>query len=559
MEKQNDSIVFRRELCHSIEMADTFRAYETLERLGVLSPADDVEMYHGEMLAEGSKKEDGYILRIDPLYEYEPEYRYKNFCCLRQAFFCTDSPEMAQKIVARRWGQVSDSRLKVWQIIPSERDMYIVDLEKDVYELDKDKSKEYDKAISTLMPPLLFDFSEREVAHDYTDALNNIIAEEKSGYISRDSINKLVERFGEEAADTIQAIAARANSWLLTRFHLPMSVGRFTDSESKIDTIKDNGRECLIDNEYIGFLLSHMRIIGGKQSQRMGYGPKQLCYDEVILFDLDHIASVEEEEQERANTTREFGRIAAKLSCEDNCETSNIYQLIKSNPYIGAHELIEEASKTLGYEELYEKSVGVWERFSLKEHTKTVMHLADKNYLDRLPYELIPITKLAILVHDIGKPICVEENGNKNAQKEYNLHYAKDFLEKNNVDSKTIDLIISLIGDGQDLVHDLVVNGNESADDEILKLGRHAMVKYFGDNKKATEDDARAYEYICHIIQICDGAAYTSMGITQSDEYHVAHRNHDTFGRSFHPNRGIGGTRPIRLAPECWNEAARTV
>lgn len=84
--------------------------------------------------------------------------------------------------------------------------------------------------------------------------------------------------------------------------------------------------------------------------------------------------------------------------------------------------LLEFIKEDLGYKDIFSKSVGVKEGFTLEEHTITVMdNFEDFNLKDMLPaceLNLLPLIRFSLGVHDIGKPEAVE-NGDKNLQHKY--------------------------------------------------------------------------------------------------------------------------------------------
>ena len=105
------------------------------------------------------------------------------------------------------------------------------------------------------------------------------------------------------------------------------------------------------------------------------------------------------------------------------------------------------AEKTPGYREIFEADAGNWEGYKLAEHTETVLRLFDDNYADKMPAATLPIMRMALLVHDVGKPVAVK-NHEKEHQAAYNQVYAEDFMRKNGVDEKNQKLILAMIGEG---------------------------------------------------------------------------------------------------------------
>ncbi len=73
--------------------------------------------------------------------------------------------------------------------------------------------------------------------------------------------------------------------------------------------------------------------------------------------------------------------------------------------------------------------LGELERFTLGEHTETVLRMFDETFADVLPAKLLPVMRLIILTHDLGKPEAVR-HGKKNDQKEFNLKEGGGFFNE---------------------------------------------------------------------------------------------------------------------------------
>ena len=104
---------------------------------------------------------------------------------------------------------------------------------------------------------------------------------------------------------------------------------------------------------------------------------------------------------------------------------SELLRILGSNLYIKPREIIELAKQTQGFRDVFESDAGNWEGFKLSEHTETVLRLFDDNYADIMPASTLPIIRLALLVHDIGKPEAIKM-GDKANQKQYNNQQNKN-------------------------------------------------------------------------------------------------------------------------------------
>ncbi|MBP7857780.1 hypothetical protein KA016_01835, partial [Candidatus Saccharibacteria bacterium] len=158
------------------------------------------------------------------------------------------------------------------------------------------------------------------------------------------------------------------------------------------------------------------------------------------------------------------------------------------------------------------------------------------------PVEFLAPMRLAILSHDVGKPIAAA-NGEKHLQKKYNVLQADDFLTKVGVDERLKGILLAVVGEGADLAYKIDVRGaGDAAEAELETLARNTLSK-FGTGDKIDGQIAGFVE-MCKMLQLCDGGAYTSMATTRVEG--GLYRNYPSFNRSFAPPVGLG-KRDIRL------------
>ena len=170
-----------------------------------------------------------------------------------------------------------------------------------------------------------------------------------------------------------------------------------------------------------------------------------------------------------------------------------------------------------------------------------MLRLFDDNYVDYVPASVIPITRLALLVHDIGKPEAAKM-GDKINQKQYNVKFAKEFMELNNVDGATSELILSMIGEGLELTSELIMNrGNVVTKWKIMNFCEEIAKKYLG-TEQVDQDTVTGFRKILEVMQTCDSAAYTTMAITRASNG-VKYRNYGSFNSSFQGYKGLTGKR----------------
>lgn len=169
----------------------------------------------------------------------------------------------------------------------------------------------------------------------------------------------------------------------------------------------------------------------------------------------------------------------------------------------------------------------------------------DESYADKMPVELLAPMRLAILAHDVGKPIAAAE-GAKHRQKDYNVAQAVDFLTKLGIDERRKALLVAVIGDGDELAFQIDVRkAGEPAETAMRELAVKTL-QDFNHTSEVTDAQIESFTEMCRMLQICDGGAYTSMAITRSTIGRGRYRNAPSFNGSFAQPLGFG-KRTIRL------------
>ena len=144
----------------------------------------------------------------------------------------------------------------------------------------------------------------------------------------------------------------------------------------------------------------------------------------------------------------------------------------------------------------------------------------------------------------LGKPFA-SARGEKRYQKEYNLAQASDFFNKLGVSERLKNLLLAVIGDGEELAYQTeVIKAGEDAETNMQELATSVMQQFYS-SELVTDEQTKGFIEMCRILQICDGGAYTSMAVTRRDGIGYF-RNAPSFNISFVQPGGFG-RRSLRL------------
>jgi len=165
------------------------------------------------------------------------------------------------------------------------------------------------------------------------------------------------------------------------------------------------------------------------------------------------------------------------------------------------------------FKKLFELDAGVWEKFTIGEHTETVLTLLDKSY-NELPQQLVPFVKFAFVLHDIGKGVAVQ-NGDKNKQKEFTKEVCKEIFDELQIENKYYDLFMDIICGSQNYTSKYYVSKDVEAIRQLNNFCDKSLTKFLG--RTPTQNEIRGMSRIARILQNCDSGAYTRFAVTRAE------------------------------------------
>ena len=145
--------------------------------------------------------------------------------------------------------------------------------------------------------------------------------------------------------------------------------------------------------------------------------------------------------------------------------------LLNHNLHASPEAIVETARQVAGFDQVFAASTGVWEGYTLAEHTETVLRNYAQSFAETLPASAQNIVKLALLTHDIGKPATLAQ-GTRDKRIEHadNLAYSRRFLKQIGVDDRGIAYIHGLFDATQDYAQ-AYLSGDQEAFNTVRDRG----------------------------------------------------------------------------------------
>jgi hypothetical protein len=446
------------------------------------------------------------------------------------------------------WKQVAENfRVEVHNIASADPDATVLDFGFDSAKLGDEEKVRYEHALKALLIPITegspVGFEHRDVIKPFAEVINRL----RKSFLTTEDVATIVAESGIDAA-TADLLAGAYNARQIAAIKPSYLVSQLIKNRHNIisDTLDVNGekQEIPLNLEYVERYLRLAHIVGVKQSISSATLGRDIT--SVSFFDLERTKTVETHEAERRATWQKLGGVATALSELLPAEAMPRDQLhaLLQDAHAKPEKLVAAAKSVEGFGDIFDADAGNWEGFTLGEHTETVLRNFDENFADKIPVEFLAPMRLAIISHDVGKPVAAA-NGEKHLQKKYNALQADDFLTKAGVDERLKGILLAVIGEGADLAYKIDIRGaGDAAVAELESLARDTLSK-FGSGVNIDGQIAGFVE-MCKMIQICDGGAYTSMAITNRRDGRGKHRNAPSFNSSFAKPVGLG-KRDIRL------------
>ncbi len=550
----------RSEFFREQEDPRKIEAIERLESIGVFVPMSSLELYHGRD-PNGDKEEWSVKTDFSNAGNNTGNQNVNKINALNTGDFNTARDFATERIVQKfhePWeeGAKEDRRrirsgeipIEVHRIISSDPNAIIIDLNK--------ASKEREnitKSIAPLLPAVLeaspVDFEYRETLPLLLRTLKEDFNITNKSFIGKEEIPQILQRLKERIRNSsnplaiideklVTHIAGGINSLFLLKCSFPNLIDRYAFHEE--DTLKQSietksGKtmtyELPFNRDYVARFLRSNHIVGIKTTAHSATLDRDIS--STVLVDLLKVNTVNEVNNKEESFERVFKGISNET--DRSLESSKSHPLVKllsENYFATPKEILEEAKKVKGIENLFDADAGNWEGFTLGEHTETVLRMFDETFADVLPAKLLPVMRLALLTHDLGKPEAVKQ-GKKEEQKQFNLIEGEKFLNELGIEKNLQTLILGIIGEGQELTSEIFVKKkNESS--RLMEFSKKLLEGFRGDDKPVKFDDMRAIYYMAFMVQNSDSGAYTDYAATRRSG--VWFRNNPSFNDSFKNN-----------------------
>ena len=499
------------------------QAIEILVELGAVSYFSDLDLYHGRA-GDGSGWEvktnfnnagnatgNRNVNKVSGLYVAEEK--------------------IATEFAKTRATQLYGTQPEVYKIVSTDKDSVLFNTMFNRQQLSLKDQLRYDQAMKDLTlstvtqgNPIKFEHREAwkivmQYLQKYSSAkdswksewCNNVINELKKN----PQIQQIFKFKSEDLKHFVYDVVGSINAQEFMKKYSTSVIHAYISGEDQLQNYP-------INSSYISAWCDANHIVGIQQ--KVSSATLQKNIDTCHIFNIKKIKEEKQYGQIMARVVNNYGAVTTSLKKVIKSKKDNEF-LVNATP----SEIMERIKQDKHCKELYEMDSGVWENWTVGQHTEAVIDFFDRYFADSVPEELIPFLKVTMLAHDIGKGVDVK-NGKRNSPEA--MEQSKHLFKALGIEKDYAQLIKFVISDSQQFTSSVLLTGKPKLINNLSfkKACENAIIDAFG--RVPTKAEVDAFKRVCIVLQQCDSGAYTYYAQVREGNKNVTGGN-ERFTNSF--------------------------
>lgn len=399
---------------------------------------------------------------------------------------------------------------------------------------DKKKIREALKWLSnysvTALAPIRFEL--RRAGHVVIDALKKTQIDRNLIYFTEDDIQETINYLDSQGAryvkELVYQIAESYNSKQIMKCCPNIGLERYMSNEPNVN-LSDKG-VLRLNLDWIAAWLANNHIIGEKSNIYSATLGREL--ESYSIFDRSKVNTRKRVVEKLQSVDKEFGEVISVLSnFTTDKEMMEIFS--KSTP----KETMDFIRRIPKYNNIMNMTTGVWEGFTVGEHTESVLRVLEDSFDGDIPDALMPFMKMIIISHDIGKGYAI--NGSN--QHIYTDSLCEDLHARLRIHSQFSKLIRFVVMDSQQYTSNYYVRKNRYAMGRLSIECKKFLTNLLG--REPSEGVVRGVVGLAKVLQTCDSGAYTRYGITRDSGNLYYFNGSDNFTMSMQKPKDLKGVK----------------
>lgn len=519
-------------------------AIRKLVELGVMKYVKDMDIYHG-------RAGNGSGWKVNPNFNNAGN-NTGNRNVAKISVLYTAELDVAKRFARARLTE-ANPQAETYKIVPQSPDYVIFDRTFEISSLTPRQMAEFNQAIRTLtqisickLSPIQFEYRtayphiKAEIQRRYAQTEYGLFKDGDIDEICNNLTNNsnVMRCFKDksELEECVTQIISASNSRRLMQLVPSAQLGNALSDAGSMLVSTPEGKQFTVktSTQYVLSLCNELGIVGVK-----GYVHSATLHEDIEVVEIFNLKSIatEQQLQDTANATSErFGEISPKInSIFADQEVNKFFQ------EASASEIMQYVYQNKKLKDIFLKSSGVWEGYTVGQHTEAVLKFLDDYKLAEIPKQILPFIKIAILAHDIGKGYAIDRNSEwRGKHKLANKAFARELFAELGVDSKYWGMLDFIFAEGQEFTSFYYFGGSKQGDvaqqkDEINRnmLLECQTVLRQTFNANPSMNEIKALQKLCIVLQHCDSGAYTRYATINGGEKLYYHGGSDNFTSSF--------------------------
>lgn len=498
----------------SVSQQKKQEAIEFFVRIGLLIPVDSLDLYHAR--TRKSDEQPG-------TWVVDPKRRFSGHNNGRRDLSTTESLEFAKGYAAQQVASMAkrgiEVKPEVYKIVSVVEGAFIINTKFDINNLSEEDKKKYEEYAPWLVAGRVseyapIDFRDRNRASEVFEYIRIYREAAGLGFLTNDDVEKIFLELSQNDSgltkQLVKDIVGALNARMLVLVRPQDAAYCLQEGQDYLPN-KNGGSGIPLNLDYIAHFAKLWGIVGTKVEMTQ-YNGKEDCY---FFFDTYAINTRSAKAKMIADMMDNYSGIIDLLGEFDDKDNNVMKTLQESNP----ENIIDTLQADKRFAPMFTASAGVWEGFSIGEHTETCLRIFDKGISSEMPKELHPYMRLAIICHDIGKGMPRE---NHDTQLYNNLKYARQFMAELGVPKEVIEVVCTII-EAQEYTSDYYVRGEKGAEKSLFLFLTAKLQKIYG--IAPSDEMVNGLMSMCKALQICDSGAYTIYGVTRDKKTGMYYKN----------------------------------
>ncbi|MGN0961838.1 MAG: hypothetical protein ACI4PF_06560 [Christensenellales bacterium] len=544
---------------------DIQECYKYLIDIGLLISCEELEpLYHGRTRRDGETEE----------WQVDPKYNNGGNATGNRNVNSISTLYLASKDIANDF---AEARARKSGGVPEVHELQFYDKKALLFNRvfsfeglsEEEKSKVYsalkELSVGSVTEFAPVDFKFREMAVSVIDVLKRVQSGRRVLLLREEDIDEAIRILQQSRIpfdkDLVKQLAESYNTKALITRYPNVVFKNFMEGDSVVATTTG---DININLDWVASWFANNHIIGSRAPVKSATLHRNIMT--YAIFD-----------KEKINTRKVVGdKLHSLMGAYGS--VGELVEDFSSNKEMLDTFLTSSPKETMDYirtnptcSQLMDMKSGVWEGYTVGEHTEAVLKVLEDSFEGDVPDSLMPFLKMVVLSHDIGKGLATSY-GQKERHSDYTMQILPNFHKAFGVSDEASQLINFIVTETQSYTTRYYVGNDKNALKELEDKTRAFLSEWLNKNpstrslekwlnnapdvirnkflrrKTPTEGMVNGIMNIARVLQTCDSASYTQYATIRDANTGIRYSGgNKQWGKGFVVDEKDGGRLSVRF------------